>query len=369
MQVSGKKSNGPFGIRRATEDDGPAIVELRGRVTELAVPEKTSPEFWFWENIANPYGKSITMVAFAGEQLVSSVSLLPRRAWINGVSHPCWLTVESMTDPRFRSKGLFFFLWQAAEREVQKSHDCLLYGFPNRNAKPIFEHGFHWTGVGSPTLMIYPLRPEKVAASRLSPGLATLAGLPLLIVGKLWRIPFGQRYSGRLQAIDGFTAECSSFLERINRSRPIMLERSVDYLNWRYPGAVGRKYRILRVPGSWEAGGGYVVFRCAEHEGTRLGVIMDLQFDDRPLRSVARELLESAIAELADMNVDLVIGLATPGDRIAAVFRRSGFLPVPRRFNPNSFDLMFWSHGPLEGVHLLNGLENWGISFGDIDVF
>ena len=362
-------SSPPITFRTVTEKDGPAVIDLRRRVDDLPVPEKTSTDFWWWENHQNPFGSSTAVVAVSEDKLISHMSALPRRVMVNAHAHPSSHLVEAMTDRAFRRSMVLTRLGHRLERLLEEQQIYLFYGFPNRNSRLIFQRGFKWTDVGSPRVWLYPLKPGRILASR--PGaLAWVLALPASPAGKLYRAAFRFRPSDRVGQAEEFDRRFQVLLDEIHRRHPIVLERSVDYLNWRYCKAVARSYTILYAPtdGS-ESAAGYLVFRRTCHEGVELGGIMDLQVSENAGDELAGRLIGTALARMDESGAHACLALLMSADPLSSPLARSGFLPVPRKLNPNTPDFMIKLAGGELDPDLLSDPANWRLSFGDNDVF
>jgi len=351
------------------ESDIPGVMDLRLRVKELGVPEKNNPDFWRWENFQNPYGPTMAMIALTGEEVISHIALLPRRLWVNGKSYSCCMALESMTDRRFRAKGLFPRLWFELKPRHQAKEISILFGFPNRYARPIFHKGFKWLDVGSPQLRAYPFRPGQVLRSR--GGLASsLLSLPAAAGGFLYRLPFKFKPSGRVSQASAFDERFQPLLDEIHGRHPIILERSVDYLNWRYLKAVARNYTALFVTmDDSETVAGYLVYSRALYEELVLGVVMDLQISENAPDGLGEEMLSTALWQMNKDGAHLALSLSMPADPINRVLRRRGFFFVSRKFNPNPFDLMIELCDKKLNREVLTNPDHWRLGFGDIDVF
>ena len=358
-----------FVLRPAKESDIDGVVNLRLRVDDIGVPEKNNPDFWKWENFLNPYGNSTAMIALTGREIISHIALLPRRAWVSGRSYSCALALEGMTDRRYRAKGLFPRLWFELRGLNQKNETLFLFGFPNSNSRPVFQHKFKWLDVGSPQLWLYPLRPKRLVSNR--PGLfSSLLAVPVPLAGWLYRMIYRFSPSDRVEQADSFDIRFQPLLDQIHRRYPVVLERTTEYLNWRYCKAVARSYTVLYImeDGTDEVAG-YLVFRQMCHEGVELGIIMDLQVKEQESATITENLLKTALARLYANGVEAVLALTMPSDSVSACLRNKGFIAVPRRFNPNPFDLMIeLCDKNLETEVLTNPLQ-WHLGFGDIDVF
>ncbi|MBN2288013.1 MAG: GNAT family N-acetyltransferase [Candidatus Glassbacteria bacterium] len=356
-------------FREVCEDDCPAVVELRRRVDDLPVPEKISTEFWQWENLRNPFGVSTAVVAVSEGRLVSHMSALPRRLVVDGRPHPCSHVVEAMTDRALRRSMVFLRLGHRLERLLCEQGRELFYCFPNRSSRSIFQRGFKWMDAGSSRLWLYPLRPGRVLASR--PGALARALAPLAVpAGVLYRGLFAFRSSGRVETADKFDDRFQGLLDEVHRRGPVVLERTVDYLNWRYCRAVARKYTVLCLPGEGgESVDGYLVYRRLRHEGVELGVVMDLQVRESATHGPAGLLLCTALAQMDSSGAQAALCLLTSSDPLSRSLARSGFIPVPRRLNPNPLDFMIKPVGAGLKPAFICDPANWRLSFGDNDVF
>jgi len=354
-----------FKIRPVCPEDGPAVVELRRRMDDLPVPEKNDLSFWRWENLENPYGTAFAMLAEREGVAVSNFSLLPRKLRIGTRVIQACLSVESMTERRYRAKGLFPRLWLALEPLAREAGVDVFYGFPNSKSRPIFQRVFHWTDVGSPDLFCYPLRPQCFLRSRGIP-FSSLASLP----GSIYRGIFRPKQAANVRPLINFNSCNQALVESLHPETSIVPERTVEYLNWRYTNVPGRDYMIhglFSVPVASPAG--FVVTRRTSHEGVDLAVVMEICLGPHVSRRNANILLSAVLADMFESGVDVALGLAMPGDPVRLVLGSAGFIRLPRRLAPHRFDLMVHGAGNAVPRDSLSDPACWRISFGDIDVF
>jgi len=362
-------SPSPITFRTVSEADGPAVVELRRRVDDLPVPEKISTDFWQWENYQNPFGSSTAVAAVAENKFVSHMSALPRRLLVNSRAHPCAHFVEAMTDRSFRNKIVFLRLGHVLERRLRQENVSVFYCFPNRNSRLIFQRGFKWMDAGSPRVWLYPIRPGKILSSR--PGaLASIMARLAPAGARFYRAAFRFKPCERVEPAEQFDSRFQGLLDEIHRRHPLVFERTVAYLNWRYCRAVNRSYTVLRTfEDDSETAAGYLVFRRMCHEGVELGVIMDLQVCQKAAGETAGRLLGTALALMDESGAHAALALLMPADPLGRPLRRSGFIPVPRKLNPNPPDFMIKPVGGGLDPGFLSNPANWRLGFGDNDVF
>ncbi|HUU27311.1 MAG TPA: GNAT family N-acetyltransferase [archaeon] len=362
-------SSPPFIIRSVSEKDGPGVIDLRLRMDDLSVSEKNSLDFWRWENLQNPYGNSIGMLAISDEMIISHMTSLPRRVLLKGCSHSCSHVIEAMTDRRFRKGMAFLSLGLKLDQELKERNVSLLYCFPNSNSRPIFQRGFRWIDVGSSRLWLYPLRPDRILATQTS-WFHPVFTLPFALAGRLYKTFFPFKSSSLVVQTTEFDMRFQPLLDQIHNRYPIVMERSLDYLNWRYCKTVGRKYTVLY---ALEKGSptvaGYLVYRLTCHEGLDLGVIMDLQVLENDPNWVPAHLLGTALSQIHQKGAHAALCLSMPADPINKSLYRSGFLSLPRPLNPNPFDLMIKLPGSNPLSDFVTNPAHWRLSFGDNDVF
>lgn len=358
-------SGDKFNLLPVQESDGQRIVDLRKRVTDLPVPEKNNIEFWRWENLQGPYGKSLAMLAEYGEEAVSHFSALPRPIHYAGKTYNGALSVESMTDKRFRGRLLFPRIWMELRPLAESAGIDIFFGFPNKNSRPIFQKGFKWLDVGSPDIFACPLNLKTMLKSRNRP-LTYFFDLFGQIYRKLFRITQGTT----LNCEKEFDNRFNGLLREPHDDSAIIPARSIDYLNWRYKGAPGRNYNIYSITTRDKARvEGYVVTSRARHDGIELGIIMDIQIAREVSRKRTAGLLASSLFELYKSGAQVALCLAMPGDPIRRILFSAGLLPVPQRFSPQQFNLMTYiCNKDLPDCNIVEP-RNWRITFGDIDVF
>jgi hypothetical protein len=168
--------------------------------------------------------------------------------------------------------------------------------------------------------------------------------------------------------VRAFPKEVDVFFERASESGKLMAVRDHKYLTWRYCQCPTRAYTIdiAEINGKFA---GYLVRRSFEKDGLRLGALMDVLVE--PGREdVLHALLASAIeAFRREKLVDALIALMQPDELYYPALRRQGFLEVPERFNPRSFNFVcrvLSSELPEADFY---ASRNWHLTLGDYDVY
>lgn len=134
------------------------------------------------------------------------------------------------------------------------------------------------------------------------------------------------------------TREMSSFDERLNalwddisKHYDFAVERSVDYLNWRYCDDRAGKYTKIVGEGDDSQVLGYIVLRINKYrEDYPVGYIVDLgSHPHRP--EVAYRLIEEAVQFFDNSNLNIINCLTVKGHSYESILNMFGFLDSMRR--------------------------------------
>jgi GNAT superfamily N-acetyltransferase len=325
------------------EGDEFSILRMRVAMPEIEVRDKNSVLFWRHENLDNPDGRSIiALCRDAAGDVVSQFVLMPRRLRCMGERFDSFQALEVMTAPSFRGRGLFTRLGRRAQSAAAERDGRVLWGFPNRNSVRTFTARFGFRLVARPPVLVRPLSPGR------------------------WR-GGGQGGGSRLVECDRFDEAHDDLIGSLNTVAPVMVERSVSRLNWRYRTIGDRVYHRFVTAGRPAGARGFAVVRLARPRRIPLAVLMEHHCIDGSgaHREMMLGVLEAVRSRLG--GAAAFIALAPPHTAHYSVLRSVGFVPfAPRRFN--------FVVKTLGGATRLDAREaveyaNWYLSFGDEDVF
>jgi hypothetical protein len=171
-----------------------------------------------------------------------------------------------------------------------------------------------------------------------------------------------------IRQVERFDGGFDDLWSRIENKRPVMIERTSEFLEWRF-GAVPR--RVYRKWVAVEGGRvrGYVISRLMDVEHMPCGMIADFVIEDSAVGLEAGDmLLSTAVESFQEGRVALSGCLMTRGTNEFRLLRRQGYFVCPPRLEPQPFPLILQ---PLQDSVLqgpVGDLGNWFLTTGDYDV-
>ncbi|MCR4428219.1 MAG: GNAT family N-acetyltransferase [Caldiserica bacterium] len=349
-----------FGLYREGEEI--QILDLFHRVFPK-IPRTL--EEWEWEYRESPFSPPIIAIARAGGKVIGQEALFFVPMKFKGNCFQGAQSVDTMTDPNFRGKGVFGRLARLTLEEGKKRNTPLFYGFPNRNSYSAYVNKLNWIDVARVQRFIKVLDLTSALKARINnPSLRMVLGflgkpfLKAYFWGKGKRDP---RFS--LHQVDRFGESYDRLWGELRGRFPLMVDRTSAYMNWRYldhPSGVYRAF-FLRKAGNDEIFG-VAVLHIVDLE-YRLGSIGEFLVKDWD-PEIARIFLTLLLDYFKLQGTAIVATWTLPHSPFVPVFKSLGF-----RLRSQHQPLIAISpDGSLEKEEIRNP-ENWFISSGDYDMF
>jgi GNAT superfamily N-acetyltransferase len=305
------------------------------------------PDAAAWRHLMlnNPVGPPIIMLALHCGLVVAQVAVLPRRIHAFGQIGIAGHSIDSMTRPEWRRRGLRRALATRA-RELGCQRGILAtFGYSNRSSlSGILRHDERRL-VGPLPVLVRPLRPCRTAASMVKrrwsdrlrgPGhdresgdaipdssLAQVASWqPAVSPPAPWQ---------RTSFTDGHTA----LFREAEGIAPIALVRDMDLLAWRYQTGKSHALYLQQDAILRDELVATIVIRFAYVAGIRLVMVMEW-FWRRGCRESGEALLSSAVELAKITDAQGVAALAAPRSLQRGLLVRHGFLPVPAASFPKT---------------------------------
>jgi len=110
----------------------------------LSFNREYDPADWSWRYLENPFYDPIIKLMFDGSVLVGyyAVSLTP--LYVFGNVHKVALSVDTMTHPEYRRRGIFVKLAEECYSTCVENGVVAVYGFPNQNSADGFFTKLQW---------------------------------------------------------------------------------------------------------------------------------------------------------------------------------------------------------------------------------
>lgn len=353
----------------AAGQDDAAVLRLRANVWGASHPHNQQA-FLRWMYADCPAGGGGGILAFDGDEPVGFAGLLARRAVIGGETVPIAQCVDFMMHPQARGGASAFRIvanWAALGRDLGFRFGI---GFPNVNSHEFgTRRKVGWVDAFRPDHMIRPLSADgapqglvpRVPGTVMRGAAAAMAAFCAARAAVLE----APRPPGTAIPIQRFDARFDRLWERAGSGSYAGLRRDAAYLNWRYLDHPIQSYRCF----AWEIDGnpvGYVVATPRELYNVASLLLVDLLVDPSAPQGVAEALIAQLTRGEQAAHGAMVHALALPGSRMRAALSRTGFLGIPRRFNPKPFVMIardLVAECPRDAAW-----AGWNFHWGDMDV-
>lgn len=312
----------------------------------LPANPKVDPAIFHWQYYGNPFGEANCWVYEDEGRFVCHMARLPVAVRIGGRETLGAITVDAATDERYRKRGLFWKLLEAANA------DCC-------------DQGIEMAMSFRASASMLP----KASAQALTPMVHLIMPLDATWVADRLRIP---RAAARLFVSKGGRSSEAGMVETRSTtpsdidplwalaegSMSSCIIRDGPWWAWRFDAHPARPYRhfVLRSGGKLRAA---AVVRWDRRGGHVVGDVLELM---AAAPDAARWVVETIAAE-ADEAVTLSF-LAPRRTAIARMVRQAGFRTIPRRFESNPLSLNLRD---ICGDRLDLGSLSWHATSADMD--
>ncbi|HEX9984308.1 MAG TPA: GNAT family N-acetyltransferase [Thermoanaerobaculia bacterium] len=333
---------------------------------QRAFAENGSPrtlELLRWQYLQPPDGGLFVELALApppSEVVAAIYAVFPVAVRVDGEVVRGAQSLNTLTDVRYRGKGLFIRMAKSGYDRCAKDGVTLVYGFPNGNSAHGFFQKLDWTSLDPLPVMVRPLRLSYVT-SRLSRGKLRpprFLDPPIPVLGG------GAPRGCTFRPVTEFGPELDAVWRKFAAGIGVTIERSSEYLRWRMsrPGA---RYEVIGLYRGAELLG-YVCTGISEPDaGGASGTIMELIADPAD-RHAAHALLAEALRRLSRAGCGAVWAWNFAHSPNHAAFRRAGFLTLPPKYIPGELHMGAKALLPMNDAPL-KSRDRWYISLLDSD--
>ncbi len=339
------------------------VSELAGFLSqEYPEGEISNERFLRWEYLENPFGKAVVSLAKdVQNNIVSQYALIPLQVIVNGNKISASLSLNTLTAEGWRGKGLFTRTAANAYNFCADNDIQFTIGIPNANSYPGFINKLQFSHAGFLLFAVKPLRPVNIIKSFI----------------KRDKIKKGSEIDLRVEEpvcssgmVSYFNPEKDAdlyidFWNRQIKTGMVIVERSIEYLQWRYFKNPMRKYHVFKLcdQGNMQA---FISVRALNVYGMKTGVVMDF-FSATDLHGTV--LLNSVMGVLMNSGLDIVIAASAGRNVSYSILRKSGFLKLPEFLLPQKLPFIFRAHQQFEYSEQAGDIRNWHFTFSDYDIF
>ncbi len=304
-----------------------------------------TPQFWIYRDEQG---------AIQGQQ-----GGIPFRLWTGKQSWRASWGIDLMVSPPYRVRGIGAVL---NEHYVEQNEVTAAIGITEAARKAHLRAG--WMDLGTIPLYARPLSPAGILAgfpdNKVKGAAATALGYPLLRLMESIGVIHARTKKARLEPVERFDERSDQVWEKAKEDYPILAERNLDYLRWRFDSApktndYRRYYLYLK-----DELKGYAVIRLGKRGERPVAALCDFLCPASCQKAMFALTIRAAREEGAS---DLHCAVLSPHIRENEM-KRLGFIPLSLRSR-----FMVTTHpekGPPRA--LLSNPNNWFITMANSDM-
>lgn len=321
-------------IKKYVEGDEKKILEL----FEIAFAKKLSDEFWLWRFKNNPFlNQEIINLMWEGDVLAGHYAVSALEIMVDNRIILSSLSGTTMTHPSFQGKGIFSTLSLELFDRIEREYGVnMVLGFPNKNSHYGLIKKIEWKDVSIvPNLSLNSDDLRKVELST------------------------------TLHKIVNFDDTHETFIRDTicDLGFSVYVNRSKQYLNWRYRDCPINEYDCLEIIEDNILVGIVItkIFKFSEASNPEIDIVeiicsSDLKIIQELLNHVSNFYSNKAFR---DANFNLWISLFDPRHLL---MERLGFIP--------GLQLTYMCTKEFsKGLDKVSDYKNWYISMGDSDIY
>jgi hypothetical protein len=340
----------------AAPADEPAVVQLYQR----AIGRPVTAAHWHWKLHTLPSPVPAVWLAIHDGLPICHYAAIPTRMLLPDGERMAMVSVNAMTDPAFRRRGVLSDVVRRAHEAWTDAGIPFTLGLPNEQWGTR-EQALGWQFLFQLDWFTCPLRPETVLAHRA--GFAFLSRARLLT--KLWRRVRDRRTprdrTVTVRALQHASPDLDRLWQTARGSLRYAVVRDSARVAWRFLQEPEHACRLLLAERAGEPVG-YCAFRVHDNKGRRTATMPDIFVQPGDARGAA-SLIHAALDTLLSEDVESVSTLALPGSSLANWLGAAGFL---RRRHPFRVTIaLLAAETPL---HVLRDPAQWFITGSDFDV-
>jgi hypothetical protein len=345
----------PIEVRPYRVGDASGLVGLFQQAFGRAITQ----DHWQWKLRGQASPVDNVWLAVAGDQPVFQYAGIPVRFSLSRITVTTMTSVDTMTAPQFRRRGLLTQVATRAYDAWREGGIAFVLGLPNE------QWGSRAAALGWQPLfplrwMVRPLRPQALLARRLKlPWLRRASMLSAAWNGwsnrRLRRDPTLQTESMQRadEAFDQIWQHCKA-------DWMFSTVRDRHWINWRFLSAPSQTYEMIVARRAGNAVG-YSAHRIVSTAQGTYGQLADLYVARAD--SAARDTLLAVLLEtLHHANAESLYTLAVPGTAHYHWLRRAGFFPR------HAFSVQMVPLSTQLPMELLRDPCQWNLSGADFDV-
>ena len=201
---------------------------------------------WLYEN--NPHGRARAWIAqdVDNDKTIGISAAFPRRVYIDGKDQLSWVLGDFCVSDTYRTLGPALMLQRASLADADSGEVAFCYDFPSKAMAAVYRR-LQITSFGHMIRLAKPLRTDRKFKELTK---SSTFGRALTIGGNLLLRLRQQRYRGACDVqVSLHDRDCSNEFSDLARSigsrYGVCVQRSAEYLNWRYMNSPLCRYELI----------------------------------------------------------------------------------------------------------------------------
>jgi GNAT superfamily N-acetyltransferase len=357
-------------VRPYREGDEHGISKLlHGNFPDTLEPDSIK-KTWSWQFRNRFVVSPPVVVAEIDSEIVGQYALMRFPMSYQGATIKGAISTATVTDKRYRGRGLFTRLAERLFEDMERDGCEIVFGFPNAQSIHGFISRLGWFEVNAFPLHLrivdfFPLARKYLGDHVLSRIVAKICGIATK--GAFRRHEHGSNgYEIELAPLGTFPDRMDDPWKTSAISERIGVVRDRRYLEWRYLEKPFFAYELYTVTKHGDLCGCFVTY-LAEKFGLRTVYVMECA-----AAGDSHEVYSAILGKLEDIarkrKADSVSMLLMPSHPQYGLFRKAGFVRVPRKLLPQEIYFAAKVISKTVDTMYLKDPRNWYISWGDLDV-
>ena len=329
---------------------------------EVVTRKRIDLQSWKWLFHDNPAGEGHIWLADHKGRIIGQYAIIPMRIYIHNEPVYAMQSLDTMTHPDYRKKGIFITLARIAYEYAEPRGFDLVYGFPNNVSLQGFLKHLDFFVLDNLKTMTRPINSMDLLSLKMKNRIITnvIGTLTQSIFNRLYPMKLKHDKDIRVEKASRFPKDVDNLLNQLGPKFKNFIIRDWQYLNWRYVRNPSHSYHIF-LGYRKNTLQGYCVTGSTERKNIRIGLILDL-FTEPNDKDLIASLISCALEAMLLENMALASCALTSKSPFLKIVKRLGFIfslrnfPYILRINPNKFD-----------PSTIQRVEDWHITFGDTD--
>ena len=271
------------------------------RLNKIFYGVKRDESFWEWKYYQLPSGRHYIAVAEVDDGIVGQIGGIGLFLSIDGKRTFVGQTQDILILEAYRKGRTFFKLEKEARRFGEELGAYLDFGFSIELTRKIATGILGFSDVGPISKMVRPLNPYPYLKKKISNEfLLRLVSSALKPVMKRFHLPTKCRLpkGWRIEEVTHFDERFDRLWSEVKDRYPVILERSSEYLNWRYTEHPEARYSSFTIL----------------YQDRPLGfIVLDIKERPRHFESLQIEYVDAKRGDIVDI-------LVAPGSRSSKVY-------------------------------------------------